>query len=58
MSKPRFLALAHKWKILVTAGSDFHGPDIKPDVKLAGVPGNDDRLFYELKKAKGSEVKL
>ena len=48
-----FLALAKDRGVLVTAGSDFHGKNRKPDVKLAGIPGNEDRLFAELKKAAG-----
>ena len=47
----KFLALARKRGLLVTAGSDFHGLGVKPNVALAGIPGNDDRLFIELKQA-------
>ncbi len=49
----KFLALAKDRGALVTAGSDFHGIDVKPDVKLAGIPGNEDELFYKLKEAAG-----
>jgi 3',5'-nucleoside bisphosphate phosphatase len=49
----KFLALAQERKVLVTAGSDFHGIDVKPDVKLAGIPGNEHSLFEALKSAAG-----
>jgi len=34
--------------LIVTAGSDYHGPDIKPNVKLGGIEGNDDVLVERL----------
>jgi 3',5'-nucleoside bisphosphate phosphatase len=46
-----FLKIANENKMLVTAGSDFHGKEVKPAVKLAGIPGNDDRLYDILKKS-------
>lgn len=46
-----FLGIAMDRGVLVTAGSDFHGRDVKPDVEMAGIPGNEDRLFHELKEA-------
>jgi predicted metal-dependent phosphoesterase TrpH len=49
----RFLALARRRNVLVTAGSDFHGPDRKPEVKLASIPGNDYQLFLKLKSMAG-----
>ena len=33
----QYLALAEKYHLHVTGGSDFHGEKVKPDVKLAGV---------------------
>ena len=30
-----YLRLAEKFNLLVTGGSDYHGPTIKPDVSLA-----------------------
>ena len=32
------LELARRRNLLVTAGSDFHGPAIKPDIRLAEMP--------------------
>jgi 3',5'-nucleoside bisphosphate phosphatase len=49
----KFLALAQDRKVLITAGSDFHGKDVKPDVKLAGISGNEYRLFEQLRDAAG-----
>ncbi len=49
----KFLAIAKDRGVLVTAGSDFHGEAVKPEVSLAGIPGNEDRLFEELKEAAG-----
>lgn len=36
-----FLGYAKHRGLLVTAGSDFHGPTSKPGVKLGGITGND-----------------
>lgn len=47
----RFRSLARDREVLITAGSDFHGKEVKPEVRLGGIPGNEDRLFDELKKA-------
>lgn len=47
-----FLSLAKECNLLVTAGSDFHGSDIKPDVKLGGVRGNSYELVEHLKHAR------
>lgn len=49
----RFLALAKERKVLITAGSDFHGKKIKPNVELAGIPGNADELYERLRAAAG-----
>lgn len=49
----KFLKVAQDRNVLVTAGSDFHGKQRKPNVKLAGIPGNEDRLFEKLKEAAG-----
>ena len=51
----RFLALARSRQVLVTAGSDFHGKQIKPDVELAGIPGNEDELYVQLCRARSSK---
>ena len=44
-----FLSLAKEYNLLVTAGSDFHGTDIKPDVKLGEIRGNSYELVERLK---------
>jgi hypothetical protein len=49
----KFLALARDRNVLITAGSDFHGKDRKPEVRLAGISGNDDELFFKLRDAAG-----
>lgn len=49
----KYFQLARRLGLLVTAGSDYHGPEVKPDVEFAGIPGNEDRLFLELQKAAG-----
>ena len=43
------LKLARRRNLLVTAGSDFHGPAIKPDIKLAEMPHAGYDLYEELK---------
>lgn len=36
-----YLALAQKYELLVTAGSDFHGPGVKPEIAMGtGVQGS------------------
>lgn len=36
-----YLQLAEKYGLLVTSGSDFHGPSVKPDIQLgSGVAGS------------------
>lgn len=44
-----FKILAEKYNLLVTAGSDFHGKLIKPNVELACIKGNDYELLQRLK---------
>ncbi len=48
--KEAFRIFAEKHNLLITAGSDFHGKAIKPDVELGKVPGNDYDLVRKLKK--------
>lgn len=38
----RLLGMARSLDLLVSAGSDFHGERIKPDIPFAGVPGQPD----------------
>ena len=47
----RFLKLARDRGVLVTAGTDFHGRDIKPEVGFAELPGARDEMFAALKAA-------
>ena len=47
-----FLSLAKECNLLVTAGSDFHGSEVKPDVKLGEVRGNSYELVEKLKDAR------
>jgi predicted metal-dependent phosphoesterase TrpH len=47
-----FLALTQENNLLVTAGSDFHGSTIKPDVTLGGIRGNSYELVEKLKGAR------
>ena len=47
-----FLSLAEEYDLLVTAGSDFHGSIVKPDVTLGGIRGNSDDLLERLKCAR------
>ena len=44
-----FRALAERHGLLVTAGSDFHGKAMKPDVELGEVGGNHYDLLLQLK---------
>ena len=37
-----YLELAGKYELLVTAGSDYHGKESKPDVGLGKIPGAED----------------
>jgi predicted metal-dependent phosphoesterase TrpH len=44
-----FEALARRLGLVATAGSDFHGPAVKPHVALGGVTHNDYKLVDELR---------
>jgi predicted metal-dependent phosphoesterase TrpH len=44
-----FRALAENHGLLATAGSDFHGKMVKPDVELGGVGGNHYEILRKLK---------
>jgi predicted metal-dependent phosphoesterase TrpH len=44
-----FQALAERHGLLITAGSDFHGKQVKPDVDLGGIRGNNYDLVSRLK---------
>ena len=44
-----FRIFAEKHGLLVTAGSDFHGKRVKPDVELGGVGGNHHEILRKLK---------
>jgi 3',5'-nucleoside bisphosphate phosphatase len=46
-----YLKYAKKNKLLITAGSDFHGPTAKPHIKLGMQDGMDYRYFEVLKNA-------
>jgi len=48
-----WLEVAGQRKVLVTAGSDFHGLKHKPGIKMAAIPGNRDELFQALQNAAG-----
>jgi len=45
----QFLSIVEKYRLVATAGSDFHGEAVKPDVKLAGIRGNSEELVERLK---------
>ena len=47
-----FLALTKENNLLATAGSDFHGNAVKPDVTLGGIRGNSYELVEKLKGAR------
>ncbi len=47
-----FLSYAEENELLVTAGSDFHGPTTKPKVTVGGITGNDYALYERLKEEK------
>jgi 3',5'-nucleoside bisphosphate phosphatase len=44
-----FRSTAEKYNLLITAGSDFHGKAVKPDVELGQVAENHYVLFQKLK---------
>lgn len=35
-----YLRLANKYNLLITGGSDYHGPSVKPDIELGSGKGN------------------
>ena len=41
---------ARKHGLLMTAGSDFHGPSIKPDIRLGDLSGGAMAMFEALQK--------
>lgn len=49
-----YLEYARKTGLLVTAGSDYHGPTTKPRVAMGGITGNDYRLLESLRNAAGA----
>ncbi len=48
-AQENFRAFAEKYGLLITAGSDFHGRAVKPDVELGGIKGNHYDLLLKLK---------
>jgi hypothetical protein len=48
-----FRVFAEKHGVLVTAGSDFHGKAVKPDVELGGDAANHYELLIKLKEHRG-----
>ena len=44
-----FRTFAERHGVLITAGSDFHGKMVKPDVEVGGVQGNHYELLLKLK---------
>lgn len=51
-----FEILSEKYNLLITAGSDFHGKQIKPNVELACIKENDYGLLQKLKDYKANEL--
>ena len=47
-----FKGVCDRFGLLVTAGSDFHGREIKPDVLLGGLGGGSFELVEKLRWAK------
>ena len=47
-----FVKLGQEIDLLITAGSDFHG-ELKPEIELGGVQGNNYQIVRELKKLRG-----
>jgi predicted metal-dependent phosphoesterase TrpH len=47
-----FLSLSQEYNLVVTAGSDFHGSEVKPDVMLGEIRGNSYKLIEDLRQAK------
>ncbi|TAL32707.1 MAG: PHP domain-containing protein [Spirochaetes bacterium] len=46
-----FTAYARSRRLLITAGSDFHGPTTKPKVAMGGVENNYLQLYLDLREA-------
>jgi predicted metal-dependent phosphoesterase TrpH len=51
-----FRTFAELHGLLVTAGSDFHGKEVKPDVDLGQVSGDHDDLLLKLKKGRKNKI--
>jgi predicted metal-dependent phosphoesterase TrpH len=51
-----FAELARRLGLVATAGSDFHGPRVKPHVEMGGVSHNDYAIVDELRSRRGAEV--
>lgn len=49
LEQEAFRVLAEKHGLLMTAGSDFHGKAVKPDVELGGLAGDYSPLLLKLK---------
>lgn len=47
-----YMEVVRRYKLLHTAGSDFHGKLIKPNVELAGIKGNHYELLEKIKEYK------
>lgn len=47
-----YIEVVKRHQILYTAGSDFHGKQIKPNVELACIKGNDYKIIEKLKEYK------
>jgi len=46
----RFERYAREHGLLMTAGSDYHGPSVKPDIRLADLAGGDYEMFLALRR--------
>jgi hypothetical protein len=46
----RFARYAREHGLLMTAGSDYHGPSIKPDIRFADLAGGDYGMFLALRR--------
>lgn len=51
-----YISYARENSLLVTAGSDFHGPTTKPKVMIGGIKGNHYCYFEQLQKAHNSNI--
>lgn len=54
---PEFEALARELGLVPTAGSDFHGPAVKPHVQMGAVTHNSYALVEELRARCGTEAR-